>query len=177
MVHLGGSTDNRLLSTLAQSGHELYNDALQATQDPRLQSELPESVVTNNWGTYCKTVSMLLACKSQYHQSVVHRLQHEYGIEIAYLRECLSRFQTLQKFIKSLSGNDNVIEYEKREVNYLLPIIQDRFHEADQDNYKIYQYTIPPTIPDIPRKQLAKTSTSLPDYMIQPKFSLFINVQ
>lgn len=173
MVSLDNNIDNtkhNLLSSLAQTGYELYNDALQSTKDPRLQSEIHDYI--DEYGTYCKTLSMILSIKLEFHSSVVYRLNYQYGNEIARLRECKNKCDSITKFIKTLS-KDNVILYEKREMKLIIPMIVDRLNEADSDNLKIYREKIPITLPDIPSKQLAKISSSLPSNMIQTKIPLF----
>lgn len=167
------NTKHSTLSFLAQSGYELFKSALTITHDPRLQSEIHDYV--QEWGTYCKTVSMLCACKAQYHTSIVHRVSYEHGKEIARLRDCKSKLDKLQKFLKTIDY-DTVVLNEKREVQILVPTVMDRLNEADRDNYKIYQETIPTTVPEIPSKQLSKTSASLPENMIVCKYNLFQGV-
>lgn len=175
MVSLGPDSDTKhgTLAVLARSSYQLWAEALQASQDPRLQSEIHTEVT--EWGGYCKSLSMLQAAKAAYHQSAVHRLAHQWGLEIARLQECLAKLESCRDFCKTID-EDGVVGYTKRECMAILPVVRDRLHEADQDNYKIYQDTIPQDWPDIPAKQLAKLNPSLPTEMLVPSHPLFVGL-
>jgi len=174
------------LAVLAQASYSLYNEALLAAQDPRLQSELTSAA--KEWATFCKAVSMLQAAKAAYHQSVVHRLVHEYGKEIYWLRQAVSKLQACNEFCHSLKtsatttsggesdGDGGIASYTHKECLTILPIVKDRLTEIDQDNYKIYQDAIPTSLPDIVGKQLAKYSATLPASMVTPQQPLFVGL-
>ena len=161
------------LSCLAQSSHKLFSEALSAAQDPRLESEVPRQ--EKIWGAYCKTHSMLSSAKAEYHQAVVHRVAHEWGKEIARLRECIDKFEACSSFIKSLD-DDSIVSYAKRECSAILPVVKDRLAEADKDNYQIYQDEIPKTVGELTAKQLVKNTGGLPQTMLVPKKPLFVNL-
>ena len=162
------------LSVLAQSAHELYNEALTAAQEPRLVSEVPKQS-QEEWAPYCKAISMLTGARAEYHQAVVHRLKCEWGKEIARLKVCQEKLTACKEFCASFSDG-SIISYTKRECQAIAPVVTDRLHEADQDNYKIYQDQIPKQMPDIKGKQLAKLSGNLPESMLVPKTALFVNL-
>jgi BRO1-like domain len=174
---------HRTLAVLCQSSHELYNDALNASQDPRLISEIPKQVTL--WGSYIKAASMLYIGRATYHQSVVYQMNCEYGNEIAQLRDCQSKLQQCADFIhstlKSDPNNENAptataVDYTFRECNAIVPIVIDRLHEADRTNLQLYHDVIPKTVPSIPAKQLAKINPELPNQMIIPQIPLFIDL-
>jgi hypothetical protein len=169
----GDDTKHSTLSVLSQSAFALFNEALTAAQDPRLESEVPKE--SSTWATYCKVSSMLSVAKAEYHQAVVHRLANEWGKEIARLRDCHLKFETLSKFVRGLD-DDGPVSYMRRECLAILPVVHDRLHEADKDNYNIYQEKIPKEMPEIAAKQLAKSSGGLPQSMLVPKKQVFVNV-
>lgn len=173
MASLAADPKHTTLSVLAQSSYQLFNEALQATQDARLVSEVPSDAT--EWGGFCKAVSMLQAGKAEYHQSVTHRLAHEWGWEIARLQQCWTKLKACQDFCKTMDA-DGIVSYTKRECLAIMPVVKDRLHEADKDNHKIYQDTIPQTVADIQGKQLAKASQGLPESMIIPKKAAFVGL-
>ena len=175
MVSLAPDSDTKhgTLAILAQSSFQLFAEALTASQDPRLQSEVADDV--SEWACYCKAVCLLQAAKAAYHQSVVHRLAHQWGLEIARLKECLTKLETCRDFCQTVDEN-GVVGYTRRECLTILPVVRDRLHEADQDNYKIYQYEIPKELAEIPAKQLAKLNTGLPSNMLVPSRPVFVGL-
>ncbi|GKY96313.1 hypothetical protein MPSEU_000591000 [Mayamaea pseudoterrestris] len=175
MVSLGAdvSTKHHLLSKLAQSAHELYNDALQATQDARLQSELHASAI--EWGSYCKANSMLCAAKAMYYVALECRRCAQWGNEICRLRAALQKLESCRDFLRSLPS-DGVASYTLRECLAMLPVVQDRFHEADKDNLRVYHEEIPRELPDVEALQMAKMSDGLPENMLQPKRPMFVGL-
>lgn len=167
------NTKHATLAVLSSSAYQLFNEALTAAQDPRLQSEV--EAASNDWAAYCKASSMLSMAKAEYHQSVVHRLAHEHGKEIARLRESLAKLKSLRDFLKTLDA-DGSTSYTRRECLAILPVVEDRLHEADGDNYRITHEEIPRDMPAIPPKQLAKSSPTLPPTMLQPKRPMFVGL-
>jgi len=164
------------LSVLAMAVYELFNDALKASQDPRLQSELPHTIVTE-YGGYCKATGMLHAAKASYHQSCVHRLNAEWGKEIARIQETIAKLESCQSFCNTLDEH-GVVSYTLRDCRTILPVVKDRLVEADNDNYKIYQDPIPKPsdLAEIPSKTLAKITPTLPQHMLVPSKPLFTSV-
>jgi BRO1-like domain len=182
MASLAADVDSKhgTLSVLAKSAHLLFNEALSAAQDARLQSEVPKHC--EQWGTYCKAQSMMCSSKATYHASVVHRLNSEWGKEIARLRECLVQLQAAQQFLKSVvasgstttTGDDEaLLTYTRRECATYLPVVQDRLTEAERDNYRVYGDEIPKSLDDIVPKQLVKNTGGYPQSMLVPKKKLF----
>jgi BRO1-like domain len=167
-----GDAKHGTLAVLAMASYRLFADALSASQDPRLQSEI--TAQAEEWGSYCKVVSMLQAAKAAYHQSVVHRVSCQWGLEIARLKEGLAKLEACRDFCKTLNP-DGVTGYTRRECLAILPVVRDRLHEADQDNYKIYQDEVPKDLPEVPSKQLAKPS-ALPQSMLVPSRPMFVGL-
>lgn len=174
MAALAPNANHATLSVLAQSAHELFNDALNAAQDPRLVSEVPKPA-QDEWAPFCKANSMLCGAKAEYHDAVVHRLDHKWGREIARLRVCREKLQACQDFCQS-AHSATAVDYTLRECKAILAVVHDRLVEADRDNYKIYQDQIPKKLPPIQGKQLAKCAESLPDTMLRPSKPLFTTV-
>lgn len=170
MVALNPQQQHSTLAVLSKSAHLLFNEALTAAQDPRLVSEVSEQ---KQWAVYCKAASMLGAAKAEYHQSVVHRLAHEHGKEIRRLQQALEKLEECSRFTK---GVDSCVDYLRRECNAILPVVKDRLHEADQDNYKIYQDPIPKTVEELSSKQMVKAADGLPKEMLVPQKELFMGV-
>ena len=176
MASLATGANHSTLSVISQSAYDLFNQALSAAQDPRLVSEMPRQA-QNEWAPYCKANSMLAAAKAEYHQAVVHRLAHEWGKEIARLAQCHEKFTACSDFCRSVdSDGDSVVSYTKRECSAILPVVHDRLVEVKEDNYKIYQDTVPKELPEIEPKQLAKITEVLPESMLVPKKTLFANI-
>jgi hypothetical protein len=176
---------HRTMAVLCQSAFELYNDALNASQDPRLVSELPKQVTL--WGTYLKSSSLLYIGRATYHQSVVYRMHDEHGNEIAQLRDCQEKLQACADFIqpivngkhdaeKGLPSAATVIDYTARECEAILPVVRDRLLAADRTNFQLYHHVIPKTVPSIPAKQLAKLNPELPSQMVVPQIPLFTDL-
>lgn len=117
----------------------------------------------------------MAAAKAQYHMSVVHRLASEWGKELARLRECLEKLNACHDFLHSVAG-ENVVDYTRRECNAIRPVVQDRWTEADKDNYNIYQDEVPKTNPEIPGKQLIKDSGGYTAAMLTPSTALFVGL-
>ena len=187
---------HRTYAVLCQSMYELYNDALTATKDPRLVSEIYDHI--QSYGYYTKTLSILSLGRANYHQSIVYHMNSEYGYEIAALRDCQIKLQQCMDFInqessngKSGSGKDkkkakdattttstiiNTIDtsYLLRECQTLLSIVKDAIRTVDDMNLRIYHDVIPKSIPNIPSQQLAKINPILPNDMIIPQIPLFL---
>jgi BRO1-like domain len=170
-------TKHSTLSLLSQSAFFLFNEALQAAQDTRLQSEITGQA--NEWAIYCKCASMLAGAKAEYHQAVVHRLEHKYGKEIARLRICNEKLQACMDFYKSIKDESQkgIAEYLIRECKAIPPVVVDRLKEVERDNNTIYREEIPTNLQELPSKQLAKTTGSLPPAMIETKHRMFVNVK
>lgn len=163
------------LAILSQSANQLYNAALAAAQDPRLLSEVPKQA--DEWGAYAKSASMLAAAKAEYHQSVVYQNQGQWGKEIAQLRDCEIKLRQCRDFVRTLDGSAAAAtSTTKRETLALLPVVTDRLHEADADNYRSYHDEIPHKLPEIPAKQLARLNPELPTAMLVPGKALFTNL-
>ena len=162
------------LSKLAQSAKQLFQKALQSSQDPRLQSELP--VQHSRWAAYCKSLAMLCAGKADYHRAVVYRLEHEHGREIAQLRDCHDKFRQCQAFFENLPQEQTAADYPKREVQSYMPVLADRIQAAEADNHRTYHDPIPTVLPELEAKQLAQVSTELPAAMLVPRKAVFENV-
>jgi hypothetical protein len=153
-------------AVLAKSAHQLYNEALTAAQDPRLLSEVPKQSKLE-WAPFCKANSILAAAKVEYHQAVVHRLQHGWGLEIARMRACKEKLTACREFCRSVdTGGESIVAYTSRECLAILPVVSDRLVEAENDNHKIYQDSIPGRLQEIEGKQLAKISCNLPESML-----------
>lgn len=189
---------HRTYAVLCQSMYELYNDALSATKDPRLISEIYDHV--QSYGYYTKTLSMLSLGRANYHQSIVYHVNGEYGNEIAALRDCQMKLQQCIDFMnqesptcgKSNSGSKdkkktkdttkstviNTVDtsYLLRECQTLLSIVKDTIHSVDAMNLRIFHSVIPKTIPSIPPQQLAKINPMLPNDMIIPQIPLFVDI-
>ena len=168
-----GKKKHSTLAILSQSAYQLFTEALTAAQDPRLESEVPQPAKL--WATYCKAVGMLAASKAEYHQSVVYRLDYQHGREIAQLRDCQEKLKECRDFIKNVD-DQTAVGYTKRECLSILPVVTDRLHEADADNYRTYHEEIPHQLPDIAAKQLARPTPDLPAAMLVPQKELFMNV-
>lgn len=174
MVSLGNAPKHKMLSGLAKSAYDLYNEALQETQNARLQSELPRQAT--EWGSYCKATSMLYAAKASYHSAVDYRQLAEWGSEICRLRESVSMLESCLDFCKTLPS-DGVVSYTRRECVAILPVVQDRFHEADKDNLKVYHQEIPKQVQaEVEAVQMAKMSDGLPEAMLQTKRPMFVGL-
>jgi BRO1-like domain len=177
---------HRTLAVLCQAAFDLWNDALAASQDPRLASELPKQVTL--WGSYLKASSLLYIGRAMYHQSVAYRVQDEHGLEIAQLRECQEKLQACAEFTQSIVGSgshqneDGVLsaasamDYTARECQAILPVVRDRFGAADRTNLQLYHHVIPKSVPNIPAKQLAKLNPELPSPMVVPQIPLFTDM-
>ena len=173
MAAMATDAKHATLAYLAQSAFGLWNDALRMAQEPRLESEV--ATAAKEWATYCKANAMMAAAKAQYHMAVVHRLEHQWGAELARLRECLEKLNACHDFLKSVAG-DGVVDYTRRECQAIRPVVQDRRTEADKDNYNIYQDKIPESNPDIPAKQLIKDSGGYTAAMLTPSTPLFVGL-
>jgi BRO1-like domain len=176
---------HRTLAVLCQAAFDLWNDALAASQDPRLASELPRQVTL--WGTYLKASSMLYIGRAMYHQSVVYRVEDEHGNEIAQLRECQEKLHACAEFTQSIVNGSSksedgalsaasVIDYTARECQAILPVVRDRLVAADRTNLQLYHHVLPKTVPSIPAKQLAKLNPELPSQMVVPQIPLFTDM-
>jgi hypothetical protein len=94
---------------------------------------------------------------------------------LAWLRDSQSKLHSCRDFLKSLD-EDGIASYTRRECLTILPVITGRLEEADKDNYKIYQETIPTHVPEIKGKQLAKSTPTLPICMLAPKKPVFVGL-
>ena len=192
MAVVGKSGGNHgSLSGLSQAAYNLFNEALSKAQDARLESEVPRQ--SQQWATYCKAQAMMAAAKAEYHQAVVQRLDHKYGIEIVRLRQSLNKLQACTDFIATLGPKNNsssrssnhtttteedmnLVDYTKRECQVVLPVVRDRLTEVERDNYKIYNEEVPQQVPEIEGKQLIKSSMGYPATMMSPKQQLFVGL-
>ena len=173
MASQAADAKHSTLSYLAQSAFNLWNDVLQKAQEPRLESEVASGA--KEWATYAKSNAMLAAARAQYHMSVVHRLEHKWGMELARLRECGSKLDACHEFLQSVAG-ESVVDYTRRECNAIRPVVKDRYTEAEKDNYNIYQDDVPKTNPEITAKQLIKDSGGYVAAMLTPSTALFVGI-
>ena len=186
---------HRTCAVLSQAMYELYNDALTATKDPRLVSEIYDHI--QSYGYYTKIISILSLGRANYHQSVVYHVNSEYGNEIAALRDCQIKLQQCIDFINQESSsaksshskdkkkvNDtaasttiNTIDtsYLLRECRTILSVVNDAIRTVDDMNLRIYHNVIPKSIPNIPSQQLAKINPILPNDMVVPQIPLFLD--
>ena len=116
-----------------------------------------------------------MAAKASYHAAVVNRLAAEWGLEIARLRESLKMLESCRDFLETLPA-DGVTTYTRRECLAFLPVVEDRFQEADKDNLKVYHQEIPKEMPELEDTQMAKISSSLPESMLQTKRPMFVGL-
>jgi BRO1-like domain len=187
--------NHSLLSQIAQGCYTLFNEALQAAQDPRIVSDLPTP--SRKYGTYCKLHSMLSAIHAEYHQAVLHQKNGGYravGMEIYRLRTCREKLQTCIDYSQEIintkkdgdTTDDNVGSLLKsmnrmedvvyRECKSLLPVVSDRQAVVEYDNYHIYHDEIPTELPNVESKVLAKLNlinNALPSNMMVPAVPLF----
>jgi hypothetical protein len=181
MASLAAAADvkHTTLAYLAQAAFTLWNDALSKAQDPRLTSEVAQDAQA--WATYCKSNAMLCSAKAHYHMAVSHRLQHEWGKELARLKECITKLNACTEFLHTVSTSSDqasvaVIAYIQRECKAICPVVKDRWTEGEKDNYNIYQDDIPSNNPDIPAKQLIKDTGGYTAQMLTPSKPLFVGL-
>lgn len=173
MASLGDDPNHGTLASLAQSSYELYSKALKAAQDSRLLSEVPK-MARDEWGPYCKCLSMIVAAKAEYHQSVVYRISANWGHEIFHLRIANSKLDACLAACKAVDQQgETKVSYTKRECETIAPVVKERQGEAEKDNRNIYGEQIPETTDKIESKQLAKSTLDLPSTMIEPREKMF----
>ena len=174
IYRMADPSQHALLSGISQAAHLLFNDALQAAQDPRLPSEVPRQA--KEWGAYCKAHSIMAAAKAEYHAAAVHRQASQWGPELARLKLCLQKLETCLDFVQPAADRQNessaLLELQ-REVATYTPFVQNRYHTAYDDNARVYQDDIPHKLNDIDPKQLARLTVALPATMQTPKVPLF----
>ena len=168
MMNFSDTPNNHSLALLSQSAHELYNVALKAAQDPRLQSDIPEHI-QQAWATECKSTSMFCAAKASFHQSLVYGPENkQWACEIAMLRTSVEQCKAAKKFCKSVG------EEPTNELVRVADFVEERLQTAEKDNRSLYHdYDAPDKLPDIPAKQLVKLNPQLPEAMLIPKVPLF----
>jgi len=165
MANLGGTTrQHTTLAYLIQAAASLFNEALTLAQDPRLQSEVPKQ--SKRWATHCKAQSLICQARATFHMSIEHRLQHEHGLELARLSQCVAQLKECYDFWKSA-------ELDLQEVNGLVQLARDRLDRARSDNDSIYLDDVPTSLPEIRAQTMVKSNLPLPPAMMQPNVSLF----
>eukprot|EP00525_Craspedostauros_australis_P008792 CAMPEP_0198112390 /NCGR_PEP_ID=MMETSP1442-20131203/4241_1 /TAXON_ID= /ORGANISM="Craspedostauros australis, Strain CCMP3328" /LENGTH=382 /DNA_ID=CAMNT_0043769139 /DNA_START=90 /DNA_END=1238 /DNA_ORIENTATION=- len=168
MANLGDTVrQHSVLSYLVKATFDLYNDALQATQDPRLQSEVPKQA--EQWGAHCKAQSMIACAKAEFHQAIDFRIKKEMGKEIFRLQMCLSMISECSNFI----GSAGLAMPELRSMQRLA---KDRLAAAEKDNHDVYMDTIPSRMDEIRSSRIVKSNLNLPTDMLVPNTELFQSV-
>jgi hypothetical protein len=167
------STQQSTLAYLAQAAFTLFQEALTKAQDPRLASEVSEA--SQGWATYGKANAMWCAAQAASHMAAHHRQEHAWGLEIGYLRDCLEKLHAGTQFLNKVP-DDSGVAATRQDLLTMTPRIRDRLREIEDDNYKIYQETIPKTNAEIPSKQLVKNTGGYTAAMLTPSQPLFVGL-
>mmetsp|Transcript_25295 Transcript_25295/g.70859 ORF Transcript_25295/g.70859 Transcript_25295/m.70859 type:complete len:383 (+) Transcript_25295:185-1333(+) len=168
MANLGDTVrQHSVLGYLMKATFDLYNEALQAAQDPRLLSEVPKQA--EKWGAHCKAKSMIACAKAEFHQAIDYRMSKQHGNEIYRLRICVTMINEAAQFVGSAG-------LTMPEVDALKRLAKDRLATSEKDNYSVYKDMIPDELEDIRSQQLVKSNLGLTPEMLQPKVKLFQNV-
>ncbi|CAJ1953468.1 unnamed protein product [Cylindrotheca closterium] len=168
MSNLGGSTvrQHTTLAYLVQAAASIYNEALSAAQDPRLESELPKQA--KEWGVHCKNQSLICQSRAVFHIAIEHRLQKEHGQEIARLRQCVQTLKEAHGFVKT-----SAVQSQLQEVEGLVKMATDRLKHAEEDNRKIYLDEVPRDLPEIRAQTMVKQNQPLAPTMTVTKAPMF----
>ena len=168
MANLGDTVrQHSTLAYLAEGACHLYNQALGYAQDPRLQSEVPRQ--SQDWGAHCKSTSMMLSAKAEFHLALEARQHSQWGLELKRLERCIQKLVDCLEFGKTAG-------LQLQHVEQLWKLAKDRFTKASQDNHQIYQDRIPQDVPEAIRaQQLVKSDLPLPNELLVPKVPLFTN--
>jgi hypothetical protein len=184
------------LAYLIQGAAPLYNEALNFSKDPRLQSEVPQP--SQEWAAHCKAQSMLCQARAYFHISISHRISKEaHGMEIARLQQTVQCLQELLQFCNSTQvlkeavklvagkqkkGDDTISPMAaaaatiQPEAESLLKLAQDRLEQALQDNRTIYMDDVPRNLSELPEirpQTMVKTDLRLSQDMLTPRAKLF----
>jgi len=159
-----GTRQHSTLAYLVQAAASLYNEALDAAKDPRLQSEVTER--SKLWATHCKAQSLICQARATFHMSIDHRIQQEHGTEIARLSQCVQQLKETHDFM-TMAGID------RTEIQGLVQLARDRLERARSDNDALYVDPIPNHLSDIRAQFLVKSDVPLPAAMLQPKVPVF----
>jgi hypothetical protein len=174
LANLGDTVrQHSVLAYLAKGAAVLYNTALQQAQDPRLQSEVPKP--SQKWAAHVKIQSMIHSAKAEFHCAVDHRMQQQWGLELARLRQCGEYLDSCLEFITSAESSLRTTILP--EVQALAKLAKDRLFKANAENLAIYQESIPRTVSEIPPKQMVKINPNLPETMLVPQVKLFQNIR
>eukprot|EP00548_Thalassiothrix_antarctica_P001827 CAMPEP_0194142142 /NCGR_PEP_ID=MMETSP0152-20130528/11464_1 /TAXON_ID=1049557 /ORGANISM="Thalassiothrix antarctica, Strain L6-D1" /LENGTH=376 /DNA_ID=CAMNT_0038841011 /DNA_START=21 /DNA_END=1151 /DNA_ORIENTATION=- len=161
------STDNQkssLLSYLAMGAVPVLNDALIHAKDPMIISNLPRHI--EEWASECKSQSMLLTARAEFHQATMHRQAKEWGLELARLLQAETFLQKCMDFLKSTNRNFTKVEE-------VLRLVHDRKTKVKQENDTLYQEDVPDELAAIESKLMAKNDMPMPGSMTKPKILLF----
>lgn len=169
MANLGDSVrQHTTLAYLANGAAQLFAEALEAAQDPRLQSEVPQE--SKDWAIHCKLSSMLFASRAEFHLAIDYRQQQTWGLEIARLTNSVNQMVEVQAFLKDA-------DLEKSswtaQVEGLARLSRQRWKQATEDNVSIYSADIPGELPEVRAQVMIKKDQGLPEEMLIPKANLF----
>lgn len=189
MANLGGSVRNHTtLAYLIQGASPLYNEALIITQDPRLQSEVPNPC--QEWAAHCKAQSLLCQSRASFHMSIQSRLSNDHGIEIARLRQTICRLEDVLSFCASsqvlqeankifnnttMSPMAEAAATIQPDAENLKRLASDRLKAVELDNQNIYLEEIPRNdqLGEIRPQTMVKRDLPLPNEMLTPRVNLF----
>jgi len=168
MANLGGGTvrQHTTLAYLVQAAASIYNEALSAAQDPRLESEVPKQA--KEWGIHCKNQSLICQSRAVFHIAIEHRVQQEHGKEIARLRQCVPILKEAQGFAKT-----SAVQVQLQEVEGLVKMATDRLKHAEDDNNKVYLDEVPKDLPEIRAQTMVKQNLPLAPTMTLTKAPMF----
>jgi len=139
-----------LLAKIAAAAADLYNTALEYSQDPIIKGRLTNT--SKAFGSHLKTVSILFRARAEWHQSRVCHADHAYPMELARLRfadTCCDEALKYQAETVTLSSSTGAIRTTgggvalAREIQHLKNIVSARKVEAEKENKEIYLETIP----------------------------------
>jgi len=167
MSSKSGEVKQVLLSYLAMGAVTCWNEALQASQDPLLQSALDKH---KEYGATCKGWSLLLLARAETHQALSHRETKELGMEISRLRQAKAAARSALEFCRKTT------EIETSAVEKLSRFIEQRLTEVERDNI-IVGDDIPSSSPTIRSHVMVKTDLPMPESMTKPKVSLFAHLK
>jgi len=181
MVSSTQDQKHSMLSYLIAAAVPLFNDALNHSKESRLQSEVPKQYEV--WGAYCKANSMMCSAKAEYHTAIVHRMNKQYGYEIARLETSCEKLQSCYDFLQPIFANKSTNMSQalleiKKENNMLLEFVKNRLYNARKENRIVYQDEIPSRekLNEIAQKMMVKCNVGLPQSMVIPTVPLFTNL-
>lgn len=182
------------LACLIQGAAPLYNAALQCSQEPRMQSEVPQPC--KEWAAHCKAQSMLCQARAYFHMSIAARIEKEHGTELSRLQQATKQLTELLQFCESTTilkeavklmssrrkGDDTVSPMAAAaativpEAEALQRLASDRYAAALQDNHSVYMENVPTSLPEIRAQTMVKTNLQLAEDMTQPRAKLFVDM-